>query len=173
MLNTRSRCNQSMGYSLVMAQTETIGMQPLLKWPGGKRKLLRHILPLVPDSFRHYFEPFAGGAALFFRLSPPSATLNDTNEELINLYKQICDDPLSVMEYLSGMRNSKDDYYRIRSTRPTDPMQRAARIFYLSRFSFNGMHRVNLRGEFNVPYGYKHEMRVFNPEEILQAQRAL
>jgi DNA adenine methylase len=130
-------------------------LPPLMKWAGGKRNVLRFILPLVPYSFNRYFEPFFGGGALFFALQPPEAYLSDKNAELIHAYSQIRDHPDTVIRELSKLRNSERDYYRIRASRPRSDAARAARLIYLVTLAFNGIYRVNLDGEFNVPYGYK------------------
>jgi DNA adenine methylase len=133
----------------------TSDREPLLKWAGGKRFLLSHILPFAPTSFNHYYEPFLGGGAMFFSLQPPCATLSDTNEDLIETYTEVRDGPQGVIDLLKRMSNSESDYYRIRDSRPRTPAGRAARLIYLCTLSFNGIYRQNLRGEFNVPYGYK------------------
>ena len=70
------------------------GSITLLKWPGGKRALLKYIHAFVPEIFNTYYEPFVGGGALFFALQPKQAVLADTNSELINCYKQVRDFPL-------------------------------------------------------------------------------
>jgi len=70
---------------------------PLLKWPGGKRSLVNLILPLVPEQFNRYFEPFFGGGALFFALQPKKAYLSDKNRELMHAYSQVRDQPSAVI----------------------------------------------------------------------------
>jgi DNA adenine methylase len=92
----------------------------LLKWPGGKRSLLKHILAFVPSTFNRYYEPFVGGGALFFALQPRQAVLADNNIELINCYKQVRDCPSAVIAHLSKLRNTKEDYYAIRKNIPSE-----------------------------------------------------
>lgn len=138
----------------------------LLKWPGGKRALLNHILALVPSTFNRYYEPFVGGGALFFALRPMQAVLADNNVELINCYKQVRDCPDAVIAHLSKLRNTKEDYYAIRESIPTEDTSRAARFIYLMTLSFNGIHRVNLQGNFNVPYGYKEYLQPCDASKI-------
>jgi DNA adenine methylase len=137
-----------------MAMTKLV-CEPLLKWAGGKRRLLPQILLVAPSKFAHYYEPFFGGGALYFSILPGEATLSDTNHNLINAYIQVRDNPDEVLNHLQRMPNSEEDYYRIRKTEPRLPSRRAARLIYLCTLSFNGIHRQNLRGQFNVPYGYK------------------
>lgn len=147
--------------------------EPLFKWPGGKRKLLKHLLPLIPASFNTYYEPFMGGGALFFALQPEVGILSDTNDELINCYTQVRDVPDRVLGCLSTMENNKEDYYRIRKEPPTDNVARAARMIYLCTHSFNGIHRVNLSGIFNVPYGNNPTLKHYDPDRLHSTSKAL
>jgi DNA adenine methylase len=145
---------------------------PLFRWAGGKRRLLSQILPLVPKTFNRYYEPFCGGAALFFNLQPPNAILGDKNEELINCYRQVKNSPEEVIIALGKLKNSEEDYYLIRNVVPTGRIERAARLIYLMELSFNGIYRVNSKGEFNVPYSHKTK-RKFDFERIRKVSRSL
>jgi len=147
--------------------------QPLLKWPGGKRELLPHILPLVAGPAKRYYEPFVGGGAVFFALAPTLAILSDYDSDLINCYRQVRNNPRGVVARLRAMRNSATDYYRIRRSVPRSDAGAAARTIYLSTLSFNGIHRKNQRGEFNVPYGYKHHLVPCDTHRITTASAAL
>jgi DNA adenine methylase len=146
---------------------------PLLKWPGGKRLLLKYILPLVPLHYNRYYEPFVGGGALFFTLQPSRSILADSNEDLINCYQQVRDNPHVVISHLRKMKNSKEDYYAIRASHYRSKTKQAARLIYLMTLSFNGIHRVNERGEFNVPYGYNTEAIICDKAKILAISTAL
>jgi len=146
---------------------------PLLKWPGGKRALLKYILSVVPRNFDCYYEPFLGGAALFFALQPQRAVLADNHLELINCYTQVRDRPEAVVGYLSSLENSAETYYQVRASEPTDQIERAARLLYLTTLAFNGIHRVNLAGKFNVPYGGKTHLVPCDEQKILVASEAL
>jgi len=147
---------------------------PLLKWAGGKRWLAPRLVEIISRAaFARYFEPFCGGAALFFQLAPKRAVLSDMNADLINCYKQIKNDANAVITVLRTFRNSEDDYYAIRNMNPRADSRRAARILYLTTLAFNGIYRVNLRGEFNVPYGYKTHLEAFDAERIRAASRLL
>ncbi|ABR91509.1 DNA adenine methylase [Janthinobacterium sp. Marseille] len=152
---------------------EPTKLLPLIKWPGGKRALLKHITPYIPNTYGRYYEPFFGGGALFFALNPDKASLSDKNFELINLYSQVKEQPRSLIKKLKTFKNSEDDYYRIRELRPADPVESAARLMYLCNLSFNGIHRVNLKGDFNVPYGRKTHIDPCPEERILQISSAL
>ena len=68
-----------------------VDASPFLKWAGGKGQLLRQLTPLLPTTFRRYFEPFLGGGAVFFFLQPQKATLSDISAELINVYTVVRD----------------------------------------------------------------------------------
>ncbi len=154
-----------------MKNTELGTSLPIIKWAGGKRRLLPAILEVAPSKFSNYFEPFLGGGAVFFSLLPDSATLSDTNTELIQMYAQVRDFPEKVLRRLRRMPNSERDYYRIRSMRPRTDAGKAARLIYLCTLAFNGIYRQNLKGEFNVPYGYKAHINPCN-EAMLEKMSA-
>ena len=149
-------------------------MKPILKWAGGKRKLLDRILPLISPCNR-YIEPFLGGGAVAFALAPARAVLSDCNAELINVYETIRDQPECLLRELQShlQKNSEEHYYSVRSLdRGKDfsllpAAKRAARFIYLNKTCFNGLHRVNRKGQNNVPYG-----RYENPD-IVQEQHIL
>jgi len=146
---------------------------PLLKWPGGKRSLLNLILPLIPTHFNRYFEPFFGGGALFFALQPKRAYLSDKNGELIHAYRQVRDHANRVIQELRKLKNSETDYYDIRAAIPQSDAARAARFVYLITLAFNGIYRVNLQGDFNVPYGYKTHLDPCDIARIRESSKAL
>ena len=140
--------------------------EPLIKWPGGKRKLLKHILPLIPTNIERYYEPFMGGGALFFALQPQIPILSDSNEDLMNFYIQIRDHPEEIISLLSVLKNTKEDYYLMRESNPKDAVEQAVRFIYLMKLAFNGVHRVNANGHFNVPYGYNKDTTLCNSDKI-------
>ena len=129
--------------------------RPFLKWAGGKRQLLPELLTRRPETVRRYFEPFVGGAALFFELAPASSCLSDVNGELVDCYLAIRDHVDAVIAALKQHRYDKDYFYQIRSLVPSTLTlpERAARTIFLNRTGFNGLYRVNNRGQFNVPFG--------------------
>lgn len=128
---------------------------PFLKWAGGKGQLLQQYSPLFPTKWRTYVEPFLGGGAVFFHLQPSAAVLSDINEELINVYVAVRDRVDELIEALRVHRNERDYYYSVRAWKPATltPVQRAARLIFLNRTCYNGLYRVNRKGQFNVPFG--------------------
>lgn len=128
---------------------------PYLKWAGGKRSMLRHLLPLVPASYGTYHEPFVGGGALFFALQPARAVLSDVNRRLVRSYVAVRDDVDAVVKLLKTYRYDKKFFLNVRSERidGKSDVEVAAWLIYLNRTCFNGLYRVNRRNEFNVPFG--------------------
>lgn len=146
---------------------------PLIKWAGGKRRLLAEIRQFSPGKFNTYFEPFFGSGALFFSLLPTDAQLSDANRDLIEMYIEVRDNVEGVINALRRLRNSEEDYYRVRSAAPRTQAGRAARLIYLCTLSFNGIYRQNLNGEFNVPYGYKTHLRHFDIDRLRETSTQL
>ena len=106
--------------------------------------------------FERYHEPFLGSGAVFFSIAPGrDACLSDRNSDLVSTYSQLKTDPESIIEVLRKYKNTEDFYYAIRSQVPATETEAAARFLYLNQTSFNGIYRVNLRGEYNVPYGHR------------------
>ena len=129
--------------------------------------MLSKIIPMMPDSFSTYYEPFVGGGAVFFALTPQNAVISDTNEELVNAYIQVRDNPNALIKEIARLRNDEDTYYKVRASTPKLEIKRAARLLYLTRLSFNGIHRVNLSGKFNVPYGKKTYLTSVDSDRLL------
>jgi len=130
---------------------------PFLTWVGGKRWLTFNYSSLFPQKYKTYYEPFVGSGAVFFYLKPKKAVLSDLNEELVNTYRNIRDDFKRIEKelYFHQVNHSKQYYYLMRKRKPRSSMTRAARFIYLNRTCWNGLYRVNLKGEFNVPIGTK------------------
>jgi len=161
--------------------------QPFIKWVGGKRGLLEQLLPLMPNQFNQYFEPFVGSGAVFFELfnlgilKNKKVYLFDKNEELINTYKVIQKYPNKLLNKLEEFqkKHSKEFYYEIRewdrkeNFKNLDTILRAARFIYLNKTCFNGLYRVNQKGYFNVPMGSYKNPKIYDEEVILNATQSL
>lgn len=147
---------------------------PFLKWPGGKRWFVLKHLGLMPSNFGTYIEAFAGSASVFFALRPDRAILCDANEELMSTYRAIKWRPNQVESALHrhAKKHSDSYYYQVRAERPTGLVDIAARMIYLNRTCFNGIYRVNRKGEFNVPRGSKHAV-ILDTDNFLEISRAL
>jgi DNA adenine methylase len=135
-------------------------VRPFLKWAGGKRWLLDAPNFHVPQFEGRYIEPFLGGGAIFFHLSPKRAILSDLNGRLIEVYTSIRDDWSSVYIELQRMQklHCPKFYYEERARERRKPHTRAAQFLYLNRTCWNGLYRENLAGKFNVPIGSKSQV---------------
>jgi DNA adenine methylase len=159
-------------------------LAPFVKWAGGKTSLLPYLLPHIPLPLSSYYEPFLGGGALFFgicaRTSGFSAHLSDTNEELITAYGVIKEFPEELIRLLSRFHGEYDSavdksayFYQKRDWRPADRVESAARLIFLNRTCYNGLYRVNSKGEFNVPFGRYKNPRILNSDVIRAASHVL
>jgi len=144
-------------------QVEKQTASPILKWAGGKSALLSQFTRYFPNAecYERYFEPFVGGAAVFFHLQPPQSFLFDLNIHLIEVYTIIREQVDDLIEALRVHFNDRDYFYWVRAQNPMDlsPVQRAARFIFLNRTCYNGLYRVNRQDQFNVPFGkYKNPL---------------
>lgn len=130
-------------------------MKPFIKSAGGKRKLVNEIRQLIPVTYGRYHEPFLGGGALFFDMLPDGSILCDVNKNLVNSYTCVRNNVTQVIKRLKEFSNDEECYYRIRAKNfvNNDIFQSAAEYIYCNRVCFNGLHRENRSGQFNVPFG--------------------
>jgi DNA adenine methylase len=179
---------------LTAKRTQAYGASPFLKWAGGKSQLLpvydRYLANVKVEG---YIEPFVGGGAVFFHLvrnsshllpsQPGRMVLSDYNEDLINCYKVVRD---SVDELIELLRRMEIDFNKDQNTRrrlrvysttrrvyPLGRVDRAARLIFLNRTCYNGLYRVNSRGEFNVPMGRYRLPRILDEENIRAVSQTL
>lgn len=153
---------------------------PFLKWAGGKRALLPHLLELAPAQISTYYEPFVGGGALFFALARERrfarAILADRNAELIGCYRAIKANVNAVIRHLERHPYDERHYYKVRDDldlKKLSAPERAARLIYLNRAGYNGLYRVNSTGQFNVPFGRHRRPRICDPVGLKAVAAAL
>jgi DNA adenine methylase len=157
--------------------------RPFLKWVGGKAGLLAQFDGFFPAKVARYFEPFVGGGAVFFhlrrRFPRMKAFLRDNNPELVATYQAVRDHPAELMQQLDDhlarfLADRKGHYYRVRNQHHlTNTVERAARMIFLNKTCFNGLWRVNARGEFNVPIGSHKNPALYDRQNIEAASIAL
>ena len=172
------------------AQEPTTSTKPFLRWAGGKRQLLPTLFAAFPKDFslreNRYFEPFVGGGAVLMALpnsqfwSDDNQTerkifINDANQDLITTYELLRNQPKRLVTALGELAQdiSPQRYYEIRASRPKTKTDIAARFIYLNRLCFNGLHRVNSKGEFNVPYGKLKNPKVCDESLLLAVSQVL
>ena len=139
-------------------------LKPIIKWSGGKKDELKHIMPHVPSDYSTYLEPFIGGGALYFHLNPEKSVINDVHKELVDFYQSIKNGHANdIYDFMNQHPNDEETYYKVRNYDNSDVLDNAKRFYYLRKTCFRGMLRYNKKGKFNIPYGrYKN----FNFEEI-------
>ncbi|MEI6392056.1 MAG: Dam family site-specific DNA-(adenine-N6)-methyltransferase [Verrucomicrobiota bacterium] len=157
--------------------------QPFLKWAGGKASLLRQLEEFFPHEVDRYIEPFLGGGAVFFHLKhrfpDMRPFLRDSNKELINCYRVVRDRPDELMqildEHAKGFRADGGEYfYDIRKQHDlTGDLARAARTIFLNKTCFNGLWRVNAKGEFNTPVGSNRNPNLYSRDNLLATSAVL
>lgn len=158
--------------------------KPFVKWAGGKRQIIDKLLEFVPKEYNTYYEPFVGGGALLFELSPKDAVINDYNAELMNVYSVLCDEEkfnkLKRELNKHEKNHSEEYYYEIRNkdrnkntfNRLSD-YTRAGRTIYLNKACFNGLYRVNSKNEFNVPFGKKITVNTYENGNLISVSNYL
>ncbi len=158
--------------------------KPFVKWVGGKRQIIDKLKEYVPDEYDTYYEPFIGGGALLFELSPKKAVINDLNEELMNVYNCLCNEEkfkkmCNLLNHYEA-EHSEEFYYEIRNkdknknayNRLSD-YTKAARTIYLNKACFNGLYRVNSKNEFNVPFGKKTKINTYEGSNLITVSNYL
>lgn len=158
-----------------LKQAIAVPAKPILKWAGGKTQMLGDLLPKVPSSYGRYIEPFFGGGAMFFALQPEQAVIADSNPELINLYRQVANHVDDVIGQLKKYENTQEMFYAVRGQDWTmlPEAEAAARTIFLNKTCFNGLYRVNKKGQFNVPFGKYKKPKICDEEGLKAASAAL
>lgn len=148
--------------------------RPFIKWAGGKAKLAERIVSLFPAGARCYHEPFLGAGAVFWHAASPQSPCNfegyllsDVNAELINLWRHVRGDPVALCAKATGWGGDAGTYSAVRAATPPEyTLDAAARMLYLNYRGFNGLYRVNRKGQFNVPYGKYTRTPLDDPEKF-------
>lgn len=151
--------------------------KPFVKWAGGKRQIMDKLKNYIPFEFNTYYEPFVGGGALLFELSPKNAVINDFNKELMNTYECIKDENkyTKMCNELNHYEanHSEEFYFEIRNKdrdktkfNKIADYKRAARTIYLNKACFNGLYRVNSKNEFNVPFNKKTKVNTYDAQNL-------
>jgi DNA adenine methylase len=124
-------------------------------------------------NINRYFEPFLGGGAMMLALPHETKRyLCDANEDLLNVYVTVRDRLCSLLSVLETLKNDQSTYSEIRGwDRQPDwesrsLVEKSARFIYLNRTGFNGLHRVNASGEFNVPFGRYKNPKIVDSENL-------
>ncbi|WP_283678373.1 Dam family site-specific DNA-(adenine-N6)-methyltransferase [Lentilactobacillus sp. Marseille-Q4993] len=149
-------------------------LAPFIKWVGGKRQLLHELKKYVPEDFDTYYEPFIGGGALLLSIQPHHAVINDWNFELTNTWNAVKNNPTELIEDLKEHKqnNTKDYYLDLRAADRDGRIvkmtstERAARFIYMNKTGYNGLWRVNSKGQNNVPYGTYANPTIVSPTII-------
>lgn len=152
--------------------------RPFLKWTGGKQRLLKQLLPLLPQG-RRLIEPFMGAGSVFLGTSYPSYLLNDANADLASVWRALKQRPeefctLASQHFVEENR-SKEAFLSLRDrfNQTSDAFVRATLLPYLNRFGFNGLYRVNSKGRFNSPYGHPQKLPPDGRDLMMAAARKL
>ena len=152
--------------------------RPFVKWVGGKRGIIHELIQRLPNDISEYYEPFTGGGALYFSQykNIEKAVLSDVNIDLLLCYQVIKKDVEKLIEKLKihAEKHSDEYFYKIRSKHDlTDPIEIASRFIYLNKTCFNGLYRVNSKGEFNVPVGKYVNPQIVGELNLKACQQAL
>ena len=171
-------------------------LKPFLKWAGGKGQLLEEIKKHYPTelgrSIYKYAEPFVGGGAVLFDVlsnyDVDEVYISDSNAELINSYISLRDDTDTLIQllkeyeitYLPMADDERKEFYYSKRTRFNElkkehckTVELAALFIFLNRTCFNGLYRVNARGEYNVPMGAYKSPTICDEDNLRRVAKAL
>lgn len=152
-----------------------VKINPFMKWPGGKRRVLPEIRKYIPENYSTYYEGFLGGGAVLLDLLPEKAVVSDVNVELIEGYQTVRDEKDKLIALLEdhASKNSLDYFLEVRAwDRASDwltassQVERTARMIYLNRTCFNGLYRVNSKNQFNAHFGHYKDPKVVDYENL-------
>ena len=156
--------------------------KPFVKWVGGKRQIMRELENNFPKQFETYHEPFLGGGAVMFNLLTKeprlSCNVSDFNSDLILAYVTIRDKLDKLVKSLENHsknyhKDSTEYYYEVRKQEPKQQIEKVSRLIFLNRTCFNGLYRVNKKGQFNVPLGRYTNPNIINKENLTVVSKIL
>ena len=156
--------------------------KPFVKWVGGKRQLMQDLENNFPKQFTTYHEPFLGGGAVMFNLLTKkrqlSCNVSDFNSDLILAYVTIRDKLEKLIESLENHsknyhKDSAEYYYQVRKQEPKQQIEKVSRLLFLNKTCFNGLYRVNKKGQFNVPLGRYTNPNIVNKENLTAVSKTL
>lgn len=160
--------------------------RPFLKWAGGKSRVVSQLIELFPEKFNSYYEPFLGGGALYFRISPQSGRLNDLNCALIDTYTTLRDNPEALLKSLSKLQDqyrsldtidSKRRFYLVNRAEfnrlKKGSIKKSALFIFLNKTGFNGMYRENSSGQYNIPFGKQENPLICDIENLRRVSKVL
>lgn len=158
--------------------------RPFVKWAGGKSRLAPKIASFFPEYYNDYYEPFLGSGAVYFEIAPQRGILNDLNANLIEVYKSIKQNPRGLIremkliekEYnsLKTLEEKAEYYYGIREEynhNKIDRLRKAGFFVFLNKAGWNGMYRENSLGYYNIPFGKKENLKLFDEQNIISVSQ--
>lgn len=154
--NTDTGENGMTGENVVVSKVSPLThLKPLVKWSGGKGDEIKEFEKYFPLEYETYIEPFVGGGAVFFYLSPQKAVINDVHKELVDFYRSIAEKKSQeIYKCMENLPNEEETYYKVRDKMLINsPLDNAIKFYYLRKTCFRGMLRYNKDGKFNIPYG--------------------
>lgn len=163
----------------------------IIKWVGGKSKLIDKFIDKIPNKGNIYYEPFIGSASVLIKVLETKKynhyIVGDINKPLICLYGIIKTDVENLIVELDNLIESfnesddkEDFYYNIRNSfnekivnlnKNSDLVKVASEFVFINKICFRGLYRVNKSGEFNVPYGNYKKPNIYNKEEFLRLNK--
>lgn len=167
-----------------MLEVREKAAKPLLKWAGGKGRLIPQLQQFYPKTFNKYFEPFFGGGAVFFSIQPKGEShINDINDTLIDAYIHIRDNVSLIISELQEIERKYKDlgeeqrqelYYKMRSdfNEAERGIKKTVSLIFLNKTCFNGLYRENSKGHFNVPFGRYANPRICDDENLRATSQA-
>jgi DNA adenine methylase len=158
-----------------------IKVPTFVKWAGGKKQLLGQFNSIFPQKIERFFDPFVGGGAVAFyiikRYNPKEVFISDVNKELINAFLVIKNNVEELIKLLKEYKkkHNKKTYYEIRAQDPKllSVVSRAGRFIYLNKTCFNGLYRVNSKGQFNVPIGSYKNPAICPEKDLRESSKLL